>query len=63
LCLANGTEKAVRRSDRDAEVSRGHSSPVQSAHSTEALFRKERNRRIRRAGNDWTKARTEATGK
>ena len=46
------TGRAERQTERVAEVSRGHSRPVQSVHSIEALARKGRNSRTRRTGND-----------
>lgn len=46
------TGRAVRQTERATEVSRGHSRREQSDHSIEALTRKGRNGRTRRAGND-----------
>ena len=48
------TEGAVRRPDRGAGVSRGHSRSVTSVHSIGTLARKGRNGRARRTGNDAT---------
>ena len=58
MCHQEVTENIARWSDPMAEVSRGHSSYVQSVHSIETLARKGRNGRARRTGNDMVKART-----
>jgi len=49
--VPRGTEATVRKPDRGAEVSIGHSRCGQSDHSIETLARKGRNGRARRTGN------------
>ena len=61
-CPELGTGNAARRSDRQAEVSRGRSRRRPSVRSIEILTRKGRNDRGRKTGNATTKARTEGKG-
>lgn len=63
MCHGFVTERIVRFADRRAEVSRGHSTQMQSVHSIGTLARKGRNGRARRTGNDLRKARTVWSGK
>ena len=55
-CVRKRTEGIERDPERDAEVSRGHSSQEQSDYSTGTLTRKGRNGRGRRTGNVLAKA-------
>jgi hypothetical protein len=55
-CVPERTEGIERNPERDAGVSRGHSSLGQSDHSIGTLTRKGRNGRDRRSGNVWGKA-------
>ena len=55
-CVRKRTEGTERNPERDAGVSRGHSSLEQSDHSIGTLARKGRNGRGRRSGNVGTKA-------
>jgi hypothetical protein len=55
-CVPMRTEGIERNPERNAGVSRGHSSQEQSDHSTGTLTRKGRNGRGRRSGNVRVKA-------
>jgi hypothetical protein len=55
-CVLMRTEGIERDPERNAEVSRGHSSQEQSDHSTGTLTRKGRNDKGRRSGNVLVKA-------
>jgi hypothetical protein len=58
-----GTEEAVRRLDRGAEVSRGHSRHDPPARSIGTLTRKGRNSQESQGRSDMLKARTIGSGK
>jgi len=61
--VGRGTEGTVRRPDRDAEVSRGHSRYGLPARSIETLTRKGRNGQGSQGRSDMLKARTIGSGK
>ena len=61
--VGRGTEGTVRRPDRNAEVSRGHSRYVLPARSIETLTRKGRNGQGSQGRSGMLKARTIESGK